>query len=193
MKEIWKPVIGFPYTISDQGQIKNIKTGKILKPYLIPNGYFMVALGKNIPRLKGSDGRFIKAIIPSRLTKCLVHRLVWQAFNGPIPNGLVINHISGVKTDNRLVNLEMVTKSQDAKHAFRLGLRKSPRIRGSALPFAKLTEADIPVIRQRIANGESQYSVARAYGVARGTIQSIVNGRSWHHVYDSGIIYPIEG
>lgn len=37
------------------------------------------------------------------------HRVVWEMFNGPIPEGLVINHINGVRGDDRIENLELVT------------------------------------------------------------------------------------
>ena len=34
---------------------------------------------------------------------------MWSAFNGPIPKGMCVNHISEVKTDNRLSNLNLMT------------------------------------------------------------------------------------
>lgn len=43
----------------------------------------------------------------------LVHRAVWEAFNGPILRGLEINHKNCVRDDNRLENLELVTSSQN--------------------------------------------------------------------------------
>lgn len=47
---------------------------------------------------------------------------------------------------------------------------------------AKLTEADIPVIRQRWRAGESQVSIGRAYGVTFQTIWQVVHGKSWAHI-----------
>lgn len=52
----------------------------------------------------------------------MAHRLIWESVNGPIPKGLEINHINGIKDDNRLVNLELVTRSENGLHAFRIGL-----------------------------------------------------------------------
>ncbi len=43
------------------------------------------------------------------------HRFVYEVFHGLIPNGLVINHINNVKTDNRLENLELVTQQENVK------------------------------------------------------------------------------
>ena len=45
-----------------------------------------------------------------------VHRLVWIDANGPIPKGLMIDHINRDKHDNRLENLRLVTRSQNAQN-----------------------------------------------------------------------------
>ena len=42
-----------------------------------------------------------------------VHRLVWEAFRGPIPDGYEIDHINTVRDDNRLVNLRCVTPKEN--------------------------------------------------------------------------------
>lgn len=39
------------------------------------------------------------------------HRIVWEMFNGPIPDGLFINHINGIRGDDRIENLELVTQA----------------------------------------------------------------------------------
>ena len=38
-----------------------------------------------------------------------VHRAIWVSQKGAVPEGLELDHINGVKTDNRLTNLEVVT------------------------------------------------------------------------------------
>ena len=53
----------------------------------------------------------------------LAHRMIWESVHGPIPDGLQINHKNGVKTDNRISNLELVTGSENVKHAYRIGLK----------------------------------------------------------------------
>ena len=40
------------------------------------------------------------------------HRVVWEEANGPIPNGYVVHHVNGTKTDNRLENLLAVPRHQ---------------------------------------------------------------------------------
>jgi hypothetical protein len=56
-----------------------------------------------------------------------VHRFIWEYFNGPIPKELQINHINGIKTDNRLGNLELVTHKENIRHAWRIGLYQPRR------------------------------------------------------------------
>ncbi len=57
-----------------------------------------------------------------------VHRIVWEHFNGPITKGMHIDHINGIKSDNRLVNLRMVTPYENVQNRDRLKRekRKSP-------------------------------------------------------------------
>ncbi len=44
--------------------------------------------------------------------KFYLHRLIWEKFNGPITNGGVIHHINGVRSDNRIENLQLMSRGQ---------------------------------------------------------------------------------
>jgi hypothetical protein len=109
MKEtntVWKPVVGYEglYEVSIYGEIKSIKTGKLLKPRL-STGYAMVALWNN------------------GLRKDLkIHRLVAIAYIKNPMNKPQVNHIDGNKLNNELSNLEWVTNSENLKHAYKNGL-----------------------------------------------------------------------
>ncbi len=60
---------------------------------------------------------------------CMAHRIVWTFTNGRIPEGYEINHKDGHKENNRLDNLELVTSSENQKHAYANGLKVCNNIR----------------------------------------------------------------
>lgn len=94
------------YAVSDLGQIKNIKTGKILAQHLRPNdGYLQVTLWNNN---KGKN--------------FTVHRLVALNFLDNTEKKRDVNHKNGIKTDNRLENLEWCTPSENNYHAVHMRL-----------------------------------------------------------------------
>ena len=76
------------------------------------------------PIRKICTGGYIQAQ-SSTHTPISVHRLVWEAVHGPIPIGMQINHINGIKKDNRIINLELVTGSENVTHAYRIGLMRA--------------------------------------------------------------------
>jgi len=101
--EIWKDVLGYEgiYKVSSIGRIKSLKFGKekILKPVLNSKKYPMVNLLKDNPR-----------------KNFLIHRLLGVAFIPNPENKCDINHINGIKNDNRIENLEWCTRSENLYH-----------------------------------------------------------------------------
>lgn len=85
------------------------------------NGWVIGLRGKPITKkvrgyvLLWRNGRETKVYV-------MAHRLIWERVNGPIPEGMQINHINGIKHDNRIANLELVTPSENLRHAYALGL-----------------------------------------------------------------------
>jgi hypothetical protein len=73
----------------------------------------------------GSKGGYV-VCKPDGRHLALVHRILWESVNGAIPDGLEINHINGVKDDNRISNLEAVTHAENMKHAYTTGLMQLP-------------------------------------------------------------------
>jgi len=109
MEEIWKDIPNFigRYQASTWGRIRSMsweRTGKIrvLKVLLCGDGYQCVHLFKN-----------------GKPKTCLVHRLVWETFNGSIPEGYEVNHINEDKTDNRLENLNLMTPKENMNYGTR--------------------------------------------------------------------------
>lgn len=109
----------------------------------------------------------------------LVHRVVWEHVHGPIP-GLDINHLNGVKTDNRIANLEAVTRAENNRHARETGLQVS--VHGELQPNAKLTERQVREIYRRAWAGESHRVIAADYPVGYRAVRDIQRRITWAHV-----------
>ena len=103
------------------------------------------------------------------------HRLVWHALKGPIPPGMTINHKNGIKDDNRLENLEVVTYSQNTKHAYKIGLMDE---HGEKNPAAKLSDEAVKAIRLLYGTREfTMEAIGRMFGVRFQQISRIVRGQ----------------
>jgi hypothetical protein len=95
--EEWKTITGFRnYSVSNLGQVRNNKTGRILKVLPDKDGYNRVHLGQ------GNTSK--------------VHRLVLQEFIGPIPEGMAAEHLNHIRDDNRLSNLRIATHSENHRN-----------------------------------------------------------------------------
>lgn len=109
-EEIWKIIEDYPnYEVSNLGRVRNIKTGRVLRLSLQKDGYQHVSLC-----LKG------------KIKHTLIHRLVANAFIPNSENRKEVNHISGIKTDNRVENLEWNTRSENVYHSYKTGLKEGP-------------------------------------------------------------------
>jgi hypothetical protein len=108
----------------------------------------------------------------------LVHRLVAEAFIGPIPDEMVVCHNDGNAQNNHVDNLRIDTRSGNEADKFIHGTSA----RGERNPQAKLSESDVRDIRQRRVDGERVGSLAKAYGMSAANISTIVHRRSWKHV-----------
>lgn len=108
----------------------------------------------------------------------LAHRLVYHHFYGEIPDGMTINHINGNKKDNRPINLELATHSEQLIHATHtLKKGRAANQWGTKNHAAKLTQLDVLNIRKRRAAGESLKSIAQDFPVSYQTISKIALGQ----------------
>ena len=162
--EEWRTVKDFPdYMVSDLGRVKRVRVLKYHPQIEKPLKFYQGNSGHLLATLcNGGDKRSI-----------LVHRLVGIAFLDPpeSANQTQINHKDGVKTNNRSSNLEWSSASEDAKHAYRLGLRPIGEKHGMAV----LTNDEVDQIRKLHKDGESKRSLAGRFKTSKTTISRIVN------------------
>ena len=106
---LWKPVPGFDsHLVSDEGEIKSVKTGKVLRQHLTHNGYHAITLSK-----PGHKPRYRRTL--------RVHCVVLEAFVGPRPDGMVARHLDDNKDNNSLVNLAWGTNHENYMDQVRAG------------------------------------------------------------------------
>lgn len=108
----------------------------------------------------------------------MVHRMIALAWV-PNPDNLPqVNYKNSDRSDNRFTNLEWVTNRGNWLHAYENG--QVPL--GSDRKTSKLTESDIPIIRQLLADGQTKAAIARRFSVSDGCIYRIQKGETWVHV-----------
>ena len=131
--------------------------------------------------LYDKDGYKYIVIRIKKETKSLkVHRLIWCYRNGKIKEGLEVNHKNGKKDDNRIENLEVVTKIQNMRRA--IYVTKVFDRKGEKNPNCKLKENDIININIMIKQGIEIKEIAKIYNVHKAHIYHIKNGRYWRHI-----------
>lgn len=105
-----------------------------------------------------------------------VHNLVMLTFKGSTPKGLQVCHNDGDQTNNSLNNLRYDTPSANNLDKRAHGTSNA----GARNPKAKLTEAQVAIIRLTYSLGGYSYSqLASEYGVDKTTIGRVVSGKSW--------------
>ena len=92
-------------------------------------------------------------------------------------SNLEVNHINGIKADNRLENLEYCSRSENIQHAYNSGL--SPI--GENHYKSKLTRACADRIKYG-HHGMTLQAIARIYGITKQHVSDIRLGRTWKHI-----------
>ena len=164
MEEQWKTINGFEdYCISSYGRVWSNKTRKILTPVI---------------RSKTCPYYSVCLLNKERQVTYPIHRLVAEYFLGSEPKAEV-NHIDGDKKNNNVSNLEWVTKSENANHAFKLGLRKN---KPSQIEKA-IKSRQRPI--RNIESGNEYESIAecaRSMNVKKSGISKCLNGTRPHYM-----------
>ena len=179
MKE-WKKIPNYNrYEASTDGEIKtfnwkNKGIERIMKPAFDKQGYLRTMLKNDV------NGKF---------NTIKVHRIIAKTFKDNKENKETINHINGIKHDNRVVNLEWATRSENLLHAYRLGLAS---VKGELNPATTLTNKQVLEIRGKYTYGRnggrpkkgevSKTMLAKEYNVKTHVIKLIVTKKTWKHL-----------
>ena len=164
-KEIWRDVVGYEdwYKISNLGRVWH-KKNKYYVSISSPKGSYKML------RLTTDEGSKVKRL----------HRLLAKAFIPNPNNKECINHKDGNKLNNDLSNLEWISRGDNIRHAFDIGLVDNS---GENSHNSKLKD-DI-VLEMRNAYNLGCFSFAElgsAYGVTRSVAWKAVSGHTWSHI-----------
>jgi hypothetical protein len=105
--------------------------------------------------------------------------LVAESFIGPKPEGLQVNHIDGIKSNNHYSNLEYVTPLENTRHAWEHGLSKKQL--GERCSSSKLTSSQVAYIKRNKGIIKAK-DLARELGITPSNISQIWRGYSWSHI-----------
>lgn len=143
--------------------------GKILKPRFDKDGYLRVGLNNN------------KKKIMKR-----VHRLVAEVFIPNLNNYPQVNHKNGIKSDNRIENLEWCSCLHNVRHALESGLCYS-RV-GENNNMSKLSKDQVVKIKKELLQHFRYDDIAKKYNVHKRTIWRIKTKRSWKYAEAEGVV-----
>ena len=155
-ERVWRDIKGYEqkYVVSNQGDVLSWARGKLLKQHINNRGYYAVGLYKNNKRKTYQ-----------------VHALVLESFIKR-PKGKEPNHKNSIRADNRLENLEWLTRSENISHGYRNG-RNSGK---------KLDSVTVRAMRAQHKQGWSQAEIAKKYGISSSTMSNIINRKLWKYV-----------
>ncbi len=160
------------YSITEDGQIFSHdkptgQKGRFLRQNKSPNGYKTVWLSK-----KG------------KVTAKTVHRIVAESFLKHDRNRKFVNHKNGIKTDNRVENLDWCTQLENNRHAWKSGLCEKVRFskaRGENSGMSKLTENNVRAIRNKRVDGFTLCKLAKEFKVSKSLISVVCRNEIWKH------------
>lgn len=176
MEEVWKiiPNTKELYEASNLGNIRRV-VGFVKNNI---NGGKRAIGGKNLsPKTKKNGYKEVNLNIERQQKMFYVHRAVFSAFNDVDMLGLEVNHKDGDKANNNIKNLELITPSDNMKHAYRLGLNKIKTYYGESHPRAKLTDAQVLEIREEHSIKRNVSELSKKYNIGKSQIVRIVSNK----------------
>ena len=157
---VWRAIPDRPnYEVSDDGLVRSLG---MIAPHRWPGAIRRIR-GRMLRQTPDKDG-YLQVTLGAGVTR-KVHRLVCEAFHGP-SQGRQVNHLNGIKSDNRIDNLEWCSNLENRRHAIRyLGLNR-PR----------LSNVEVMEIRECRRLGATVAALAYGYGVSPATIAKAIRG-----------------
>jgi hypothetical protein len=189
LAERWRVIPSFPeYVVSTKGRVKRaVDSQPGVSGYILKKGFER----KPVRSSRGYESVGLTISTNNQKT-CMIHNLVLEAFVGPRPPGYECNHKDGNKTNNHLSNLEWVTHSENARHAYRNGLRapqngennyNAKLKEGEVWLIKKLLESDFHLSKKRKQEDRLLLrEIAKMFKVSLLTISSIKQRRTWKHI-----------
>jgi hypothetical protein len=167
--EEWKEIEGLQgmYLISNKGRVLRKertvdkgKWGQVTFPerMLIPN------------KRLGYDSVVIR--IYNKIFKESIHRIVAKHFIPNPQNKPFINHINGIRDDNRVENLEWCTAKENSQHSWRTGLQKGKR--GDTNKLSRVTLNQRLEMERMNSSGVFQSEIAKSFGLNQATVSKII-------------------
>ena len=142
------------------GEVFSLKSSKFLKMQLDRKGYSQFSIGRKTYR---------------------AHRVVAETFFGA--SDLQIDHINGIKTDNRINNLEYVTNRENFDRSVSSGLRTWEKVKGDNNKNRKISSKEVLEILALKPSLPDEYTnLAIKYNVSESTVRDIMKGRSWKSI-----------
>jgi hypothetical protein len=170
--EIWKPIFNGLYEVSSEGRVrrmaasKGATVGQVLKPKRLRHGYLCVLLCAH-----------------SQYTQRTIHSLVAEAFIGQRPPNHDVNHKDGDRGNNRLENLEYLTRKENCLHASRRGSYKfnAALRKGECNGRARITQHIAGEMRRLRSKGIAVQAIAERYEVGKHIVEGVIYRRTWNY------------
>lgn len=178
-EEIWKPIPNYEglYEVSNLGRVKSLE-----RVVYLPKRKIFRKLKERFLRLNPSSDWYpiVSLHKKSKVEVKQVHKIVGLLFVKNPDNLPYLNHINGIKTDNRSTNLEWCTHLFNMRHAFTTGLIPN----GERNHKAKLTDQKVRAIKRllKINPKTNQKALSEKLNISRSVINAIAKGRKWKYV-----------